>query len=151
MTTIGEYVLVFLGAAVPLLEMVLVIPAGIAAGLSPVPVGIVAFAGNLSTVVAVIYGLDEVLRRRARRSGRRARRPERRSVMRARRLVERVGVPGLALVAPVTTGAHIAAAVALGLGGSRRSVTVWMSVGLAVWAVVAVVVSVAGVSFIGIG
>jgi uncharacterized membrane protein len=142
------YLLVFVAAATPVLEIVLVIPAGIAAGLSPVAVTAVALTGNVATVVVVIFAGDRVLHvfRRRRSSGRgTAGKPSKRSE-RAQRVVQRWGVPGLALLAPVSTGTHIAAVAALSLGAPRRNVLWWMIAGLGVWAV-----GVAAAAVLGLG
>ena len=55
-----EYLLVFLGGAIPWLEIALVVPLGIVSGLSPVGVMIAAFTGNLLTVLFVIFGFEKV-------------------------------------------------------------------------------------------
>ena len=55
-----EYFLVFLGAAIPWLEIALVIPLGIISGLSPVWVILTAIVGNLLTVLVVIIGFQKV-------------------------------------------------------------------------------------------
>ena len=54
-----EYILIFIGAAVPWFEIGLVIPLGILRGLSPFWVMLLAFFGNVSTVVALIIGFDK--------------------------------------------------------------------------------------------
>ena len=54
-----EYFLVFLGAAIPWLEIALVIPLGIISGLSPVWVMILAFVGNMLTVLYPHYCLPK--------------------------------------------------------------------------------------------
>jgi len=54
-----EYLLVFLGGAIPWLEIGLVIPVGIVRGLSPFWVIISAFTGNLFTVLVVIFGYQK--------------------------------------------------------------------------------------------
>ena len=53
------YVVVFLAAATPVLEVLVVIPAGVLAGLSPAPTAIIALAGNLSTVALVAVGAGD--------------------------------------------------------------------------------------------
>ncbi|QQK82066.1 small multi-drug export protein [Salicibibacter cibi] len=61
------FILVFLGAAVPFIEYMTVIPLGIIIGLPLVPTIIFGFIGNLVTVFLVIVLVDkirEVLRRR---------------------------------------------------------------------------------------
>jgi uncharacterized membrane protein len=130
-----SYLLVFLAAATPVLEVLVVIPAGILAGMPPVPTALVALAGNMSTVVLVAVAGDRLLdwwrERRPARDSQTSRRSQR-----ARELARRWGVPGLAFLAPITTGTHIATVAALGTGSGARRVLRWMAAGLVVWAAV---------------
>lgn len=143
-----SYVLVFLAAATPVIEVLVVIPAGVLAGMPPVPTALVALAGNLSTVVLVVAAGDRILgwwrrRRPAKDAG-----PSRRSE-RARDLARRWGVPGLAFLAPVTSGTHIAAVAALATGAGTRRVLVWMAVGLTVWAAAVATAAAYGIDLLG--
>ena len=131
-----SYVLVFLAAAIPVVEVLVVIPAGVLAGMPPLPTMLVAAIGNLSTVVLVALAGDRLLawwrrRRPQPPGGARSRRAER-----ARDLAQRWGVPGLALLAPLTTGTHIATVAALATGSGTRRVLWWMAIGIAVWTAV---------------
>lgn len=146
-----SYVVVFVAAAIPVLEILVVIPAAIVAGLHPVPTTLLALAGNWLTVAVVVLAGDRLVRWwQRRREERRARRHEqatprrRKGAERAGRIVRRWGLPALALLAPITTGTHVAALAALAIGGTRRRVLVWMTIGLAAWAVVAAVVATSG-------
>lgn len=139
------YLLVFVAAAIPVVEVLVVIPAGIAAGMAPAPVAVVALAGNLSTVAAVVFAGDHLmglLRRRRSDDGEPSR--PRRSAGRAQRILQRWGTPGLALLAPVSTGTHVAAMAALAIGASRRRVLAWMAVGLVAWAIAVTIAAVVG-------
>lgn len=139
----SSYVLVFVAAAIPVLEVLVVIPAAVLAGMPAGPTTALAFAGNLSTVLLVGVAGDRLLRWwRARRPAR-EHPPSRRSE-RARELAQRWGVPGLAFLAPLTTGTHIATVAALTTGATTKRVLAWMAVGLAVWAIAVAVVTVAG-------
>lgn len=138
-----SYVLVFLAAATPVLEVLVVVPAGVIAGMPAIPTAAVAVAGNLTTVVLVGVAGDRMLgwwrRRRPAPEGE----PSARS-QRARALARRWGVPGLAFLAPITTGTHIATVAALATGSDTRRVLRWMAAGLVVWAVVAAAATAAG-------
>lgn len=141
-----SYFLVFLAAATPVLEVLVVIPAGVLAGMSPVPTALVAVSGNLSTVVLVAVAGDKILAwwgRRRPEQGDNA--PNRRS-QRARELAQRWGVPGLALLAPLTTGTHIATIAVLATGSDTRRVLGWMTGGLLVWATVAAAATASGLN-----
>jgi uncharacterized membrane protein len=137
------YVLVFLAAATPVLEILVVIPAGVLAGMPPGPTALVAVIGNLSTVMLVAVAGDRILgwwrQRRPGRDGRPGRRSER-----AGELARRWGVPGLAFLAPITTGTHIATLAALATGSGSRRVLRWMAAGLVVWAVAVAAAAAAG-------
>jgi Ca2+/H+ antiporter, TMEM165/GDT1 family len=143
-----SYVLVFVAAATPVIEVLVVIPAALLAGLRPVPVTLVALAGNLSTVALVAVAGDRLLQWRRRRRPARDDHPSRRAT-RARALAQRWGVPGLALLAPITTGTHIATVAALATGASSQRTLWWMTVGLVGWAVAVAVVTVGGLAAFG--
>jgi uncharacterized membrane protein len=158
-TSWWSYAAVFVAAAVPVVEILVVIPAGIIAGLAPLPTAMIALAGNLTTVVLVGFAGDRLLGwwRRIRRD--RAMPPEpgpdpgaepvrSRRADRAGHLVRRWGVPGLALLAPVTTGTHLAVIAALATGDGRSRVLGWMAFGLAAWAVVVTTGAVLGVGLL---
>lgn len=140
-----SYLLVFLAAATPVVEVLVVIPAGVLAGMPPVPTTLVAAAGNLSTVILVALAGESTLGWwRRRRPEQDDGQPSRRS-QRAGELARRWGVPGLALLAPLTTGTHIATVAALATGSDTRRVLQWMVVGIVVWSAAVAVAAVAGV------
>ena len=130
---LGGYGLIFLLAAIPLLEILVVIPIGVGLGFQPVAVGIAAFLGNLLPIYGIIAAHERIegyLERRQNESE-----PSKRR-QRAKRLWNRYGLPGLAVASPISTGVHLAAVFALGLGSSRRSTAVWMTASIAAWTVV---------------
>ncbi|AHE97030.1 small multi-drug export protein [Thioalkalivibrio paradoxus] len=127
MDLIWQYALVFLAAATPWLEIMIVIPVAIGVGLAPVPVTVVSFIGNALPV----FGIIALFRAWERRRG-----PlRRRWSPRARRIWERYGLPGIALTGPVVTGIHLAAVMALALQADRRRTAIWMTFSLALWSV----------------
>ncbi len=139
-----SYVVVFVAAAVPIVEILVVIPAGILAGMPPVPTALAALAGNLATVALVAVAGDKLFARWRRRRPQKDRATSRRA-QRARDAAHRWGVPGLALLAPLTTGTHVATVAALATGARRPRVLWWMAAGLAVWASAVTVTTVVGV------
>lgn len=146
-TGIVQYALVFLFAAIPVVEILVVVPIAIGLGLNPVTTAVVAFAGNVGSVYALILGYRRLLewwQSRTESDG-----PSDRYA-RARRLWDRYGLPGVSLAGPVMTGVHVAALVALLAGSRGRLVAAWMTAGIAVWTVVLTVASVAGFSALGI-
>lgn len=135
-----QYVLVFVLAATPLLEILVVIPIGVALGLDPVLVAVVAFAGNVVPIYGLVLAADRLSAwLAARRDGERSRRRAR-----AERIWNAYGLPGLALLAPIATGVHLAALLALVLGARGRSTLGWMTVSIAAWTVVITALSVTG-------
>lgn len=140
-----QYTLVFLLAAIPLIEILIVIPIGIALGLDPTLVTTVAVLGNALPVYALVLASKRVrtfvLRQRSPASPSKRRK-------RAKRIWKRYGLPGFALSAPITTGVHVGAIVAVGLGATRRSTIVWMTIGIVAWAIAIAILSVTGASII---
>ncbi|WP_244895300.1 small multi-drug export protein [Evansella clarkii] len=53
--TLWQYILIFVMAATPWLEILIVIPIGIAMGLNPYMVGIVSFIGNFLPIILIVY------------------------------------------------------------------------------------------------
>lgn len=126
MSTLLEYLLVFILAATPFVELLVVIPIGVGIGLDPFLVTLVAFAGNALPVWGIVLLYEAWTRRRGP--------PRRKWSPRAMRVWERFGLPGIAGLAPLLTGIHVAALMALALRARRGLVILWMTVSLAVWA-----------------
>ena len=133
MNEIVAYLTVLLAAATPWLEVLLVVPAGILAGLPAAPTVAVAAVGNIATLVPVVLAGDRLRARLLRRRGQEDDAGPRRGG-RAQRVLDRYGVPGLAVLGPLLTGAHVAAAVAMAAGAERRRALWWFSLGVAAWA-----------------
>ncbi|GAB3037894.1 small multi-drug export protein [Natronobiforma cellulositropha] len=141
-----QYLLVFVFAAIPFVEILAVIPIAVAVGLHPAPVALFAFAGNVAPIYAIVAGYDRLSAWLERRRDGEPSESKRRA--RARRLWNAYGMPGLALLAPVLTGVHLAAVLALGFGARARSTLAWMSVSIACWTVAITLASVAGLSLL---
>jgi len=141
-----EYLLVFLGAAVPGLEVLLAIPVGIVSGLSPLWVVIAGFTGNLLSVFAVIVGFQKMKdwmdsRKQNDDKG------ESKRTARGKRIWDKYGMPGVALLGPIVIGSHIAAFLGLFLGAKKSNVTIWMIISLALWSIVFGVATAMGFDF----
>ncbi len=150
------YVLVFLAAATPWLEILLVIPPAVAAGLDPLLVAVVALAGNLLPVWGIVVGFDGLRTRwRAWRGPDGTEdeedEPPSKRRQRAEGLFRAYGLPGLALAGPIVTGVHLATVVALALGGRARPVAVWMGVSLVLWTAIITLATVHGLALAGFG
>ena len=134
------YVAVFIAAATPAFEVWAAVPLGIVAGLPWIPVVLVGFVGNLITLLPVIYAGDKIKAwyRRWRKK------PTADEVVdadsptaketRKTRILERFGVPGLAILGPFLIGVHVASAFAMASGANRRAVIFWFSISIFVCA-----------------
>ncbi|WP_203339735.1 small multi-drug export protein [Planococcus beijingensis] len=129
---IYEYFLVFLGAAIPWFEIALVIPLGIIWGLSPFWVMVVAFIGNMLTVLALIIGFDRFQIWYNKRQEAKGKNVSKKSE-RAKRIWNRYGLPGLAMLGPILIGTHIAAFIGMTLGATKKNTTLWLTISIAVW------------------
>lgn len=141
-----EYFLIFLGAAIPWLEIALVIPIGIVSGLSPIWVMILAFVGNMLTVGLLIIGFDKFkiwwIKRQEAKGKTKSKRSDR-----AKKIWSRYGLPGLALLGPILIGTHIAAFIGMTLGASKKWTTLWMTVSIALWTLVFGILTALGFDF----
>lgn len=141
-----KYLFVFLGAAVPWLEVAVVVPLGIVWGLSPFWVMIIAILGNMMTVLALIFGFDRIkvwyIRRREKK-GNKASKQSRRAVA----LWNKYGLPGLAFLGPILIGTHIAAFIGMALGAERRSMSLWIGASIIVWVLIFGMATVLGFDF----
>ncbi|MFC0273326.1 small multi-drug export protein [Metabacillus herbersteinensis] len=167
MNVAWPYIVVFLLAATPMFEIIGVIPLAIIAGLSPIPVALLAFLGNLLTVLLVIFLVDKLkawmLTRKAKKnpqpqlegsefedsaSDQVSVEEDTKRSKRAKKIWEKYGLPGLAILGPLLIGSHIAAFMAMSFGSKRSWVTGWMTASLILWSVVAVVATSLGLELI---
>ncbi|MCW3490508.1 small multi-drug export protein [Dethiobacter alkaliphilus] len=133
--TIGEYLLIFVLAAVPWFEILIVIPIGIVRGLNPVLVGVSAFVGNFLTVFLLIVFYEKYRTWRTAKKDSSQEKPVSKRVVRAREIAANYGLPGLALLGPLATGTHLAAFIGLSCGSEKRATIYWMTLSLCLWTV----------------
>ncbi len=126
-----EYLLVFLGAAIPWFEIALVIPFGIITGLNPVVVMIVAFIGNMVTILALIIGFDKFEHWFSKKEKKNSKREER-----ARTMWNKYGLPGMVMLGPIFIGSHIAAFIGMLLGATKQATLAWSTISIGVWSLV---------------
>src|SRR5699024_9581280 len=131
MIILYQYLLVFLGAAIPWLEVLIVVPLGIVWGLSPVIVMIVGFLGNIITVIPVIFMFDKIRKRYAHSQEKKGKMSARNT--RAIELFKKYGVIGSALLGLLLTGTHIAAFIGMSMGATKKRMMNWMSISIASW------------------
>lgn len=126
---------VFLGGAVPWIEAVVAVPAGILFGLDPVVTVIFAVLGNLITIVLFAYAgrnlRDWVIRRRVAKG----KEPESPKFRKAQVAYEKYGIYGMAILDPILIGSPFSAAASVAAGVKPLKVIVVVSAGMVVWAV----------------
>ncbi|WP_338472616.1 small multi-drug export protein [Niallia sp. XMNu-256] len=158
-----SYLFVFILAAIPLFELVAVIPLAVIGGLSPVLTAVLAFLGNALTVVLLIVYVDHVKKWMRKRKQKRMQgvlqdegmaeeadvegTEDSKKSKRARALFNKYGLPGLAIIGPFFVGSHISAFMGMSFGSKRRMVTIWMMTSLVLWTVIISVASSYGVTF----
>ncbi len=130
------YVAVFVLAAIPWFEVIVVVPVAVGVGYNPWLVGVVAFAGNMLPVIGIAR-LERKFRFPA---------PDRlRSY--AERIWDSHGVPGVAAAAP-WIGIYVTTSVALALDAPRRELVAWTAASIAFWTAVAASVTYYGVELL---
>lgn len=135
-----------MGAAIPWIELGLVIPLGIISGLNPITVIIVGFVGNMVTVLALIIGYDKFKLWLVKRNEGKEKKESKRSA-RARELWDKYGLPGMLMLGPILIGTHIAAFIGMTLGASKVKTLVWSTISIAAWAIIFGVVTSLGFDF----
>ena len=124
------------------------IPAGLALRLTPLAIIVSATLAYAAGVALVVLPGERVRRWLTQKLGDRATvQPD--SVV--GRVWARFGLPGLALVAPVTTGAQIGALVGLAFNASPRALLLWLTLGALAWTVVLTLLISAGLVSVGAG
>ncbi|GIQ68742.1 DNA-binding protein [Xylanibacillus composti] len=142
------YLAVFLLAATPFLEVVGVIPIGVAAGLPALNVTIVALLGNLATIWLLILLIDKFKQWRARRQASKGQAAEGKRHKRAAQIWKKYGLPGLAIISPFLIGSHLGAMLAMSFGGTKRLVGIWMTASIVAWSILAGIFSHYGVDWL---
>ena len=145
MDFLWKYFLIFTMAATPWLEILIVIPIGLGWGLMAIPVAIVSFIGNLATALILIIAYEGLEKWWKNRKAKEEPGPqvtedsqgvkETKRSKRGKEILRKYGLPGLALVSPLLTGAHLAILIALSLKMDKRGVAFWMTISLALWTI----------------
>ena len=125
---------VFLGGAIPWLEAIVVVPAGLLFGLDPFWVVVAAVVGNAITIFLFAY-LGSAIRQwfRSKRKAKNQDKPDR--FAKAQSLFDRYGIFGLALISPVSVGTQFAAAVAVAAGVKPLRAALLITAATALWAI----------------
>ena len=117
------------------------IPAGVAMHLPPSVAAVSAWAGYTAIAAAMLL-LGTPARLWLQKRFKISSEPDERKVF--WRVWSRWGLPGLALLAPVTCGPYIAALIALMLGERPRRVILWVAFGAIPWCILFAVLAAAG-------
>lgn len=141
---------VFVGGAIPWLEAVTVIPAGLLLGLPPIAVVILAVVGNLITVAFAAYFGAEIRRRIQLRREQQGKTTTSKRDGRALRVARRYGLPGLAILGPLGVGTQLAAVAAIGLGFPATRTFLWVGGATIGWSAVITVLAVQGLALVGL-
>jgi len=136
-----QYLLVFIFAATPALELWAVIPIGIALGMNPLGVAIFGFLGNIIPVYLIIIFFTRI-KNWLQARGYIGENPAK-SRQRSYKFFKKYGLPGFAVGAPFLVGVHIAAFLVLTMGAKRRKALLWMTVSIAFWTVILTTASLA--------
>jgi uncharacterized membrane protein len=140
------YLVAFVLAATPFFEVISVIPLGVVAGLNTFAVGIVAFIGNMSTILLLILLIDRIKAWLQRRRERKGATSSGKREKKAAHIWKRYGLPGLALISPILIGSHLGVIAAMSFGGNRNQIALWMTISILLWSVVAGVLSHYGIN-----
>ncbi|MFD2656912.1 small multi-drug export protein [Gracilibacillus thailandensis] len=145
MELIWAYILVFLLAAIPFVEAVYLTPIAVVAGLSPVPTFILAVLGNLITVYFVILFINKIKQWR-----RKKKQQSNKKATKAENIWKKYGLPGLTLIGPFLIGSHLSAFLCLVFGGTKRQVTVWMTISIVGWSLLLGILAALGFEFMNV-
>lgn len=153
---IWQYILIFLMAATPWLEVLVVIPIGIGIGLDPFIVAIVSFIGNFIPVLMIVYLMESIkktmwyqrfqIKRRNKKRNQSLKKSSRQE--RTRKLFHKYGLPGLALTGPVVAGIHLTTVIALSFQTGKHVTTWWMGSSLFIWTLALTIASIYSIDWV---
>lgn len=127
-----SYIIIFLLAAIPFFEVMVIIPVAIVGGLPAIPVMIIAFLGNMLTLSLLIVFVEKIKSWRRKKKGDET---ETKKHRRAKGIWDKYGLPGLAFVGPFFIGTHLTALLASTFGSGRKRTFYLMTVSLAFWTI----------------
>jgi uncharacterized membrane protein len=138
---------VFFGGAIPWIEAIVAVPAGILFGLNPILTVVFAVVGNIITIVIFAFGGTSLRAWLIRRRVAKGKEPESSKFKKAKVAYEKYGIYGMAILDPILIGSPFSAAVSVAAGVKPLKVTLILSVAVILWAgVIAWVVVTLGVS-----
>ncbi len=126
---------VFIAGAIPWMEAIAVVPAGIVVGLDPVATLIAAVIGNAITIVLFAYFASTIRERLISKRVKQGKPAELPKLEKALKAFDKYGVYGLAVLGPILIGTQFAAAAAVIAGVKPIRASVLIITSLTLWAV----------------
>jgi uncharacterized protein (DUF2062 family) len=133
---------VFIAGAIPWMEAIAVVPAGILVGLNPVAT-LIAVVGNSITIVLFAYFASNIRERLIKRRVNQGKSAELPKLEKALKAFDKYGVYGLAALGPILIGTQFAAAAAVTAGVKPLRASILIITSLTVWAVAIAIAMVA--------
>jgi hypothetical protein len=134
----ADLVAVLTVAGISAVELWAGIAAGFAFGLHPLLIVLIPAAVTIAVVIVFVALGERLLKGRALKKRERL-----------ERILHRYGAPGLGLLAPLTVGAPLAAALGVALHLPTRPLLFWLCLGVIVWAIGLVAAGMLGLSLWG--
>ncbi|MBU3692805.1 MAG: hypothetical protein FGM47_04720 [Candidatus Nanopelagicaceae bacterium] len=125
---------VFIAGAIPWMEAIAVIPAGIIIGLNPVATLVAAVVGNLITIVLFAYFGSAIRERFIKRRVKRGKSANIPKLEKALKAFDNYGVYGLAALGPILIGTQFAAAASVAAGVKPLKASILVSASMVIWA-----------------
>jgi len=144
------YISVFVGAAIPVLEVWIAVPLGVIAGLPWFPTALAGFFGNFLSLLPIIYASEKValfMKKIWKNNNKNKTDSDKND--RKHMILEKFGVPGLAFIGPFLIGIHVAAAFAIAMGYRRNTVIFWFTISLIICSLLFGFLSSLGITQIG--
>ena len=125
---------VFIAGAIPWMEAIAVVPAGIVFGLDPLAVVVAAVIGNGLTIFLFAYlgsGIRERIIKKRLANGKTGESPKFEKALKA---FDKYGIYGLAILGPLIIGTQFAAAAAVAAGVKPLRASLIVTLSMALWA-----------------
>lgn len=126
---------VFIAGAIPWMEAIAVVPAGILVGLDPVATLIAAVVGNSITIVLFAYFASSIREKLISRRVNQGKSAELPKLEKAIKAFDKYGVYGLAALGPILIGTQFAAAAAVTAGVKPLRVSMLIVASLTLWSI----------------
>lgn len=134
---------IFIAGAIPWMEAISVVPAGILIGLDPVATLISAIVGNSITIVLFAYFASNIRARLINKKVKQGKSAELPKLEKALKAFDKYGVYGLAALGPILIGTQFAAAAAVTAGVKPLRASMLIIASLTLWATAIAVAMVA--------